>query len=164
MTFLSLILIQFFKAYNFRAFGHSVLKAPFANRWLNLAILGELALLPVIIYVPFLQGPFSTFGLSIADWGIILVLAFSVSPVLELAKAMERRGWFGKDSLRTRGCRRAPRHGNHFSHGLLFRILIQEDRDARTAYAPNGCHPRRTGGSANDPHAAARRSPRRTSS
>jgi Ca2+-transporting ATPase len=96
MTFLSLILIQFFKAYNFRAFGHSVLKAPFANRWLNLAILGQLSLLPVIVYVPFLQGPFGTFGLSIVDWGIILVLAFSVSPVLELAKAMERRGWFGK--------------------------------------------------------------------
>jgi len=96
MTFVSLILIQFFKAYNFRSDRHSVLSRPFANRWLNLAILGELVLMPFMVYVPFLQGPFSTYGLSIMDWAIVILLAFSVSPVLELAKWMERRGWFGK--------------------------------------------------------------------
>jgi Ca2+-transporting ATPase len=96
MTFVSLILIQFFKAYNFRSDRHSVLNGTFANRWLNLAILGELALLPVMVYVPFLQVPFGTFGMSIMDWVIVTVVAFSVSPVLELAKAMLRKGWFGK--------------------------------------------------------------------
>ncbi len=95
MTFSSLVLIQFFKAYNFRSDRHSVLRAPFANRWLNLAIIGELALMPVMVYVPFLQGPLSTAPLSLLDWAIVLVLAFSVSPLLEAAKAMERRGWFG---------------------------------------------------------------------
>jgi Ca2+-transporting ATPase len=96
MTFLSLILIQFFKAYNFRSDRHSVLNGTFSNRWLNLAILGELVLMPFMVYVPFLQGPFSTFGMSVTDWVVVLVVAFSVSPVLELAKAMLRRGWFGK--------------------------------------------------------------------
>jgi len=52
--------------------------------------------MPFMVYVPFLQGPFSTYGLSIMDWAIVILLAFSVSPVLELAKWMERRGWFGK--------------------------------------------------------------------
>ncbi|MCU0982897.1 MAG: cation-translocating P-type ATPase, partial [Pirellulaceae bacterium] len=37
MTFVSLVLIQFFKAYNFRSDRHSVLRRPFANRWLNVA-------------------------------------------------------------------------------------------------------------------------------
>ena len=42
MTFVSLVLIQFFKAYNFRSDRHSVLRHPFANKWLNLAIVWEL--------------------------------------------------------------------------------------------------------------------------
>jgi Ca2+-transporting ATPase len=96
MTFLSLILIQFFKAYNFRSDRHSVLNGTFSNRWLNLAIVGELVLMPFMVYVPFLQVPFSTFGMSATDWVVVIIVAFSVSPVLELAKAMLRGGWFGK--------------------------------------------------------------------
>jgi len=96
MTFVSLVLIQFFKAYNFRSDRNSVLERPFSNRWLNLAILWELVLLALIIYLPFLRVPFGTFSLSLADWIIIVGLALTVSPVLELAKWMERRGWFGK--------------------------------------------------------------------
>ncbi len=96
MTFVSLVLIQFFKAYNFRSDRHSVLNRPFANKWLNLAILWELALLALIVYLPFLHAPFGTFSLPLVDWLIIISLAFTVSPVLELAKWMERRGLFGK--------------------------------------------------------------------
>jgi Ca2+-transporting ATPase len=95
MTFVSLVLIQFFKAYNFRSDRHSVLNQPFANKWLNLAILWELVLLVLIVYVPFLHDPFGTFSLPLVDWVIVVVLAFTVSPVLEAAKWMERRGWFG---------------------------------------------------------------------
>ncbi len=98
MTFVSLVLIQFFKAYNFRSDRHSILDQPFSNKWLNIAILWELALLFVIIYVPFLHEAFGTYYLPLADWGIILSLAISVVPVLELAKWMERRGWFGNMS------------------------------------------------------------------
>ncbi len=38
MTFVSLVVIQFFKAYNFRSDRQSVLVRPFANMWLNLAV------------------------------------------------------------------------------------------------------------------------------
>jgi Ca2+-transporting ATPase len=96
MTFVSLVLIQFFKAYNFRSDRHSVLNRPFANKWLNMAIVWELTLLSLIIYVPSLHKPFGTFSLPLIDWVVIIALAFTVSPVLELAKWMERRGWFGK--------------------------------------------------------------------
>ena len=98
MTFVSLVLIQFFKAYNFRSDRNSVLKRPFANKWLNIAILWELILLIVIIYVPFLHDALGTYYLPLEDWVIVIGLAFTVSPVLELAKWMERRGWFGKMS------------------------------------------------------------------
>jgi Ca2+-transporting ATPase len=95
MTFVSLVLIQFFKAYNFRSDRHSVLLRPFANRWLNLAVAWELAALALIVYLPVLNEPFGTFPLTVEDWIIVSAAAFTVSPVLELAKWMERRVWFG---------------------------------------------------------------------
>jgi Ca2+-transporting ATPase len=95
MTFVSLVLIQFFKAYCYRSDRHSVLRRTFANKWLNLAILWELLLLAFIVYAPFLHEPFSTFSLPAEDWLIVTVAAFTVVPVLELAKWLQRRGWFG---------------------------------------------------------------------
>ena len=96
MTFVSLVLIQFFKAYNFRSDRLSVLHHPFANKWLNIAILWELMLLVAVVHVPVLHAPFGTFSMTLADWAIVILLAFTVSPVLELAKWLERRGWFGQ--------------------------------------------------------------------
>src|SRR5690606_21678422 len=55
MTFIALVIIEFFKAYSFRAGHHSVLHRPFVNKWLNLAIAWEILLLLVIVYVPLLQ-------------------------------------------------------------------------------------------------------------
>jgi Ca2+-transporting ATPase len=91
MTFMSLVLIQFFKAYNFRSDRHSVLNHPFANKWLNWAILMELVVLLLIVYLPFLHRPFGTYSLPLVDWVLIIALSFSVSPVLELVKWFERR-------------------------------------------------------------------------
>jgi P-type Ca2+ transporter type 2C len=91
MAFVSLVLIQFFKAYSFRSDRHSVFHRTFANRWLNLAIAWELGLLGLIVSVPFLQGVFGTAGLSVSDWLMITGLAFTVVPVLEIGKRMTSR-------------------------------------------------------------------------
>jgi len=96
MTFVSLVLIQFLKAYCFRSERHSVLIRPFANKWLNRAVAWEIALLVVVIYTPILQQPFGTFSLPMIDWAVVLSGALTILPVLELAKWMERRGWFGE--------------------------------------------------------------------
>jgi Ca2+-transporting ATPase len=96
MTFVSLILIQFFKAYNYRSDRYSVLRRPFANRWLNLAVIWECVLLFVVIYTPFLQEPFGTFNFGWRDWALPAALAFTIVPVLESAKWMVRREFFGK--------------------------------------------------------------------
>jgi Ca2+-transporting ATPase len=95
MTFVSLVLIQFFKAYNFRSDRNSVFQKPFANKWLNTAIVWEIVLLLLIVYVPALHEPFNTFSLPLVDWLIVLTLSLTISPVLELVKWMERKGWFG---------------------------------------------------------------------
>ena len=91
MTFVSLVLIQFFKAYNFRSDRHSVLDKPFSNRWLNLAVVWEMVLLVLIVYLPFLNEPFGTYALRPVDWAIVGGLAVTIVPVLELAKWILRR-------------------------------------------------------------------------
>jgi Ca2+-transporting ATPase len=95
MTFVSLVLVQFFKAYNFRSDRHSLFNRPFENKWLNLAIVWEMLLLLLIVYIPALHEPFSTFSLPLVDWMIIFALSLTISPVLEFVKWMVRRGWFG---------------------------------------------------------------------
>ncbi len=86
MAFVLIVVSEFFKAYNFRSDHLSALRGTFKNKWLNIAIAWEIALLLCIVYVPFLQLSFKTFPLSLVDWGIILILAFSVTPVSELTK------------------------------------------------------------------------------
>lgn len=90
MTFVSLVLVQFFKAYNFRSDRLSVLYKTFANHWLNLAIFWELLLLIAIVYVPFFHTIFGTRALSLAEWMIATGLAMSVSVVLEITKRIQR--------------------------------------------------------------------------
>jgi len=96
MTFVTLVVIQFFNAYNFRSDWYSAFYKPFANKWLNLSILWEMSLLMMIIYVPFLHNVFGTFFLTLEDLIITIGLAVTILPVLEMAKWMIRRGWFGK--------------------------------------------------------------------
>jgi len=96
MTFVLLVLVQFFNAYNCRSDRLSIVQSPFANRWLNLAVAWELLLLVAIAYVPFLQRAFGTFSFSLADWGLMVAFAFSIVPVVETVKWMARRGWFGE--------------------------------------------------------------------
>jgi P-type Ca2+ transporter type 2C len=96
LTFVSLVLIQFFNAYNCRSDRLSVLRRPFANRWLNTAVGWEMLLLVGIVYTPFLQSAFGTFSLAPTDWLLAGLLAFSIVPVLEALKWTARRGWFGE--------------------------------------------------------------------
>jgi P-type Ca2+ transporter type 2C len=94
ITFATLVLIEFFKAYSFRSDRHSVLDRPFANRWLNLAILWELVLMMLVVNVPLLQDAFGTHRLSLETWLIVVGTAFTIVPVLELAKrTLHRRDW-----------------------------------------------------------------------
>jgi Ca2+-transporting ATPase len=91
LTFITLIIIQFFKAYNFRSDKHSVFKIGFfRNKWLNLAICWETVMLCAIVYVPFLQGAFHTFSLGVMDWAIIILSAGTIFPILEITKAIIR--------------------------------------------------------------------------
>ena len=92
LTFLCLVFIQYFKAFNFRSDRLSILRiGPFANRWLVWAVLLNSLLMLPVVYIPFLQGPFHTFSLGLMDWALVMGLAFTVVPVLEAGKWLRRR-------------------------------------------------------------------------
>jgi P-type Ca2+ transporter type 2C len=91
MTFATLVLIEFFKAFSLRSERYPVTDRPFANKWLNLAILWELFMLAMVTHVPFLQDAFGTTGLALEEWLLVGGLAFLIIPVLEAAKWEMRR-------------------------------------------------------------------------
>ncbi len=91
LTFVSLVLMEFFKAYAYRSDHQHVLHRPFVNRWLNLAILWEIGLLMLILYVPFLERAFEVTRLSLVEWLIIGFWSHTILPVLEFGKWLERR-------------------------------------------------------------------------
>jgi Ca2+-transporting ATPase len=91
MTFATLILIEFFNAFNCRSFEHSVFKIGIAsNRWLLWAIASQIILLAVIIYVPALQGPFNTYSLTLEDWALAIGASATILVVFEIAKLVVR--------------------------------------------------------------------------
>ncbi|MCS7007152.1 MAG: HAD-IC family P-type ATPase, partial [Thermoleophilia bacterium] len=91
LVFTSLVLTEFLKAYSYRSDRRSLLERPLANRWLNLAVAWELTLLCLVLYVPFLQGAFGTVGPTLEEWLVVLAVAVTIVPVLELGKWVVRR-------------------------------------------------------------------------
>ena len=92
LVFVSLALIEFLKAYSYRSERRSLVRAPFANKWLNLAILWEVVLLVLVVELPFLQRAFGTTGLDGGEWLLVAGCAATIVPVLELGKWLVRRG------------------------------------------------------------------------
>ena len=91
LTFLTLVMIQFFKAYNFRSDRKSIFKVGmFTNRWLNLAVLSQIVLMLVIMEVPLFNKLLNTYPLSALEWLIVVLLASTIFPVLEISKAIIR--------------------------------------------------------------------------
>lgn len=90
LNFVTLTLIQFFKAYSFRSYQGAIWHKPFANRWLNRAVVWELLLLASIIELPWLHDWFGVVALGSHEWLIASLVAASVIPVLEWAKRLMR--------------------------------------------------------------------------
>lgn len=91
LTFSCLFLIEFIQAFCFRSQHVPVIRRPFANGWLNLAVGSQVLLLLLLLYTPFLQRAFGTVALGPADWLLVGMTAGSILPVIELVKASLRR-------------------------------------------------------------------------
>ncbi|MDO8715968.1 MAG: cation-translocating P-type ATPase [Dehalococcoidales bacterium] len=92
LVFMTLILIQFIKAFNYRSDRLSLFKIGIlGNKWLIGAVLVSFGMTVPILYVPVLQEVFHTYPLPLVDWIIVLVSAATIFPVLEISKLVIRR-------------------------------------------------------------------------
>jgi Ca2+-transporting ATPase len=103
MTFVSLVLMQFFTAYGYRSDHQHVLHRALANRWLNAAVLWEIGLLVLILYVPFFQHAFELTPPTLWEWAALVFWSHTILPVLEFGKWLERRGVFKSSERRAPG-------------------------------------------------------------
>lgn len=93
LCFVTLILMQFFNAFNCRSELRSLFQVGIlTNRWLWLAILWECIVLILVLYIPVLQGAFRVFPLGVGDWLIIVLSSSTIFIAAEVYKFIIRRG------------------------------------------------------------------------
>lgn len=90
-AFVTLICAELLRAFSARSDKVSVFKLGlFSNKYLTYAVLFSFSLIIPIVYIPFMQGIFSTAYLSISDW--VSILIFSMIPFIvgELSKVITK--------------------------------------------------------------------------
>ena len=90
MAFLTLSMAEIFHSFNMRSQRQSVFSIKCQNKYLWGAAILSLVLTLVVLYVPFLADAFSFEHISFLEYGIALVLAFLIIPMVEIVKAIQR--------------------------------------------------------------------------
>ncbi|MEK7277863.1 MAG: cation-translocating P-type ATPase C-terminal domain-containing protein, partial [Chloroflexota bacterium] len=89
MAFITLSLCELFRAYTVRSEHVSLLKlGVFSNKYMQYAVGLSLALLLLVVNVPFLQPIFNTHFLGLTEWGVVVGLALIPAVAEEITK-----GW-----------------------------------------------------------------------
>jgi len=92
MAFATLSISELLRAYTSRSERYSLWAiGVFSNKWMQWAVLASLAILLVIIYVPFLDPIFGTTFLTAQDWLIMLPLILVPSVAAEINKWVLRK-------------------------------------------------------------------------
>ena len=80
-VFSTLVITQLLHSFNFRFENKGIfVKGIFANKFLNISIIGSILLQLAIVYVPFMQKIFSTTSLNLNQW--LFILISSIIPVI----------------------------------------------------------------------------------
>ena len=90
MAFLTMSMCEIFHSFNMRSQRKSVFTLKGQNMVLWAAMLGSLLLTTAVIEVPFLANAFGFTPIGWTEYGIAMVLAFLVIPVVELVKLLQR--------------------------------------------------------------------------
>jgi Ca2+-transporting ATPase len=92
MAFVTISFSELLRAFTARSERYPMFKiGPFSNRLMNYAVLTSLALLLVVVYVPFLQPIFDTTALGWEQWRYILPMIFIPSVAAETSKPILNR-------------------------------------------------------------------------
>lgn len=93
MAFLTMSMCEIFHSFNMRSQRQSVIKMMCKgshNKFIYLATLASLVLTTAVIYVPFLRDAFHFTSISPTEYAVAMALAFTVIPVVEIIKAIQR--------------------------------------------------------------------------
>jgi Ca2+-transporting ATPase len=92
LCFVTLIIIQFLNAFNCRSLERSLFNLGVKqNRWLLAAVAWETTLLLLVVYLPFLQGAFNTYSLTVEDWVMAVSSALTIIVVAEIYKLLSSK-------------------------------------------------------------------------
>ncbi len=91
MAFLTLSLVEIFHAFNMRSRRGSIFTMSTQNKWLWGAAALSLVCTIVVVWVPFLAEIFKFERISLAEFGVSVVLAALIIPLMEIAKFVQRK-------------------------------------------------------------------------
>ncbi|MEG2082033.1 MAG: cation-translocating P-type ATPase [Oscillospiraceae bacterium] len=91
MAFLTMSMAEICHSFNMRSQRNSVFSLKTQNPFLLAAMVGSLALTTLVIYVPGLSTAFGFTHISLSEYFVALALAFSVIPVVEIVKFIQRK-------------------------------------------------------------------------
>lgn len=96
MAFLTLSMTEICHSFNMRSLRKSVFGIRSQNKWLWLSMAASLICTTAVIYVPFLSNAFGFEHISLAEYGVSLLLAICIIPFVEVSKWLQRRFNAGK--------------------------------------------------------------------
>ncbi|WP_434793394.1 Calcium-transporting ATPase 1 [Terrisporobacter petrolearius] len=91
MAFLTMSMAEIFHSFNLRSRRGSVFTIKSHNKFLWGAMILSLLLTLAVIYIPFLSNAFGLESISIIEYGVSLVISFTVIPIVEIVKFFQRR-------------------------------------------------------------------------
>ena len=86
MAFVVLSFTELFYIINIRSFHSILVQNPFYNKWFWITMIASILVDVVLVAVPAVSGVFDLTSLSLAQWGIVLLVGLSIVPVVELFK------------------------------------------------------------------------------
>lgn len=90
MAFLTMSLAEVIHSYNLRSRDKSIFKMSYQNIYLLGAIVLSFILTTAVIYVPFLRDAFGFTQIRIEEYGVAVLFAITMIPVVEIVKAIRR--------------------------------------------------------------------------
>ena len=91
MAFLTMSMAEVFHSYNMRSRRQSIFKLPKQNKYLIGSMILSIVLTTAVLYVPFLNNAFGFEHISVVEYAISMALAFSVIPIVEIVKFIQRK-------------------------------------------------------------------------
>lgn len=91
MAFLTMSMAEIFHSFNLRSRRHSIFTIKGQNKFLWGAMIVSLLLTLAVIYIPFLSNAFGLETISLMEYGVSLLISFTVIPIVELVKFFQRR-------------------------------------------------------------------------